>query len=93
MHPDSIKPQHARQTVTAQEAAYLCVARQGEVMALRKSQRTAQEGFIRLGKIVAKQIKSWSTSNVRESKNTNLRFISDKHQVCTFRVFSIRKFS
>ena len=88
---DRLKPQHLRQAAMALEAAYLRIARQGKVLVLRKSQRTAQEGFIHQGKTVAKQIKAWSTSNVKESKNTNLRFISDEHLVFTFRVYAYKQ--
>lgn len=44
----------------AMEIAYLCLARQGDVLALQKSQLVEQGIFIRQGKTAAKQIKAWS---------------------------------
>lgn len=45
----------------AMELAYLCLARQGDVLALQKSQLLPEGIFIRQGKTSAKQIKAWST--------------------------------
>lgn len=42
------------------EIAYLCLARQGDVLALQKSQLLDAGIFIRQGKTAAKQIKAWS---------------------------------
>lgn len=44
----------------AMELAYLCLARQGDVLALQKSQLLPEGIFIRQGKTSAKQIKAWS---------------------------------
>lgn len=44
----------------AMELAYLCLARQGDVLALQKSQILPEGIFIRQGKTAAKQIKAWS---------------------------------
>ncbi|WP_368750263.1 tyrosine-type recombinase/integrase [Klebsiella aerogenes] len=44
----------------AMEIAYLCLARQGDVLALQKAQLVEQGIFIRQGKTAAKQIKAWS---------------------------------
>lgn len=44
----------------AMEIAYLCLARQGDVLALQKSQLLDAGIFIRQGKTAAKQIKAWS---------------------------------
>lgn len=44
----------------AMEIAYLCLARQGDVLALQKSQILPEGIFIKQGKTSAKQIKAWS---------------------------------
>jgi integrase len=44
----------------AMEIAYLCLARQGDVLALQKAQLLQEGIFIRQGKTAAKQIKAWS---------------------------------
>lgn len=44
----------------AMEIAYLCLARQGDVLALQKSQLLPEGIFIKQGKTSAKQIKAWS---------------------------------
>lgn len=44
----------------AMELAYLYLARQGDVLALQKSQILPEGIFIRQGKTAAKQIKAWS---------------------------------
>lgn len=44
----------------AMELAYLCLARQGDVLGLQKSQLLPEGIFIRQGKTSAKQIKAWS---------------------------------
>lgn len=44
----------------AMELAYLCLSRQGDILALQKSQLLEQGIFIKQGKTSAKQIKAWS---------------------------------
>ncbi|MDX6944023.1 tyrosine-type recombinase/integrase [Enterobacter hormaechei] len=44
----------------AMELAYLCLARQGDVLAVQKNQLLQEGIFIRQGKTAAKQIKAWS---------------------------------
>ncbi|HDW3290847.1 TPA: tyrosine-type recombinase/integrase [Enterobacter hormaechei subsp. xiangfangensis] len=44
----------------AMELAYLCLARQGDVLAVQKTQLLQEGIFIRQGKTAAKQIKAWS---------------------------------
>ncbi|MDR1842316.1 MAG: tyrosine-type recombinase/integrase [Citrobacter amalonaticus] len=44
----------------AMEISYLCIARQGDVLALQKSQLLSEGIFIRQGKTAARQIKAWS---------------------------------
>ncbi|QLR43720.1 tyrosine-type recombinase/integrase [Enterobacter sp. RHBSTW-00994] len=44
----------------AMEIAYLCLARQGDVLAVQKAQLLPEGIFIRQGKTAAKQIKAWS---------------------------------
>ncbi|EAB1772043.1 integrase [Salmonella enterica] len=44
----------------AMELAYLCLARQGDVLGLKKAQLMPEGIFIRQGKTVVKQIKAWS---------------------------------
>ncbi|MES3453021.1 tyrosine-type recombinase/integrase [Enterobacter hormaechei] len=44
----------------AKELAYLCLARQGDVLAVQKTQLLHEGIFIRQGKTAAKQIKAWS---------------------------------
>ncbi|MDH1318620.1 tyrosine-type recombinase/integrase [Enterobacter bugandensis] len=44
----------------AMELAYLCLARQGDVLAVQKTQLLPEGIFIRQGKTAAKQIKAWS---------------------------------
>ncbi|ECC1660292.1 tyrosine-type recombinase/integrase [Salmonella enterica subsp. salamae] len=44
----------------AMELAYLCLARQGDVLALKKAQLMREGIYIRQGKTVVKQIKAWS---------------------------------
>ncbi|MGS4679270.1 tyrosine-type recombinase/integrase [Enterobacter soli] len=44
----------------AMEIAYLCLARQGDVLAVQKAHLLPEGIFIRQGKTAAKQIKAWS---------------------------------
>lgn len=44
----------------AMELSYLCLARQGDVLALQKTQLLQDGIFIRQGKTAAKQIKAWT---------------------------------
>lgn len=60
----------------AMEIAYLCLARQGDVLALQRAQLVEQGIFIRQGKTAAKQIKAWSDRLMRAielSKNLPIK--------------------